>query len=545
MGQVTQVTSPSGSGNTMTITYDKLGQVITKQDFEGKNTAFGVDYMGRVTRVTDAVGSGVQYAYNDSGNLSTTTDGNGRATTLEYDGNYRLTRMCYPESKYTRYFYDSVGRPTKAGAGSDGTLEPKQYFFSGTTGLVTKILYTNTYYSNYVEYGYDALARPTRVNDWMGGQNNDYSQYFEYDDGGRLTRYRDFDDNPAGTRHYIQYTYDAAGGVITMRDYGGYNTVYTYTDTGRVSTVKAPDTSKVWDYDYNALGEVTQVSLPNGMTTQYGYDGRNRLTAIDHKDGATVLDGFEYALDKVGNITKTTHQDDAYWDYGYDGRYRLTSASRKNSGDTIQADYQYTYDAGDNLLTKAEPFSDDFNDGDYTGWGVSAGTWDASNHYLTCTTATGTLTKQNSDASCDLWFSYYDGDTSSASYNCEIYLRKSGSDYLHLTIYRDRMHLFEHLDGDCDEEDIDTVLDTNSNATTSQGTWYDVRVHYDGANITVWRAQRGSGNNMAQVLSTSSATLNSTTFFNIKTDGSWRFDDLRLVSGSMSTALLRTMQPTK
>lgn len=163
------------------------------------------------------------------------------------------------------------------------------------------------------------------------------------------------------------------------------------------------------------------------------------------------------------------------------------------------------------------------------------GTWDASNHYLTCTTATGTLTKQNSDASCDLWFSYYDGDTSSASYNCEIYLRKYGSDYLHLTIYRDRMLLYEHLDGGCNEEDIATVLDTNSSATTSQGVWYDVRVHYHGANITVWRAQRGSGNMMSQVLTTSSATSNSTTFFNITTNGSWRFDDIRLVSSSLTS----------
>jgi hypothetical protein len=40
-----------------------------------------------------------------------------------------------------------------------------------------------------------------------------------------------------------------------------------------------------------------------------------------------------------------------------------------------------TYDAGDNLLTKVEPFKDSFNDVDYTGWSTS-GTWNASNHYM-------------------------------------------------------------------------------------------------------------------------------------------------------------------
>jgi hypothetical protein len=43
------------------------------------------------------------------------------------------------------------------------------------------------------------------------------------------------------------------------------------------------------------------------MTTAYGYDGRNRMTKIEHKDGSTVLDGFAYALTAGGNITRTTN----------------------------------------------------------------------------------------------------------------------------------------------------------------------------------------------------------------------------------------------
>ena len=86
-----------------------------------------------------------------------------------------------------------------------------------------------------------------------------------------------------------------------------------------------------------------------------------------------MLDGSYYALDNVGNITKTTNEDGSFWDYAYDGRYRLTSAVRKNASETIAAAYAYTYDAGDNMLTKVEPFEDDFNGGNYTGWTVSGG----------------------------------------------------------------------------------------------------------------------------------------------------------------------------
>ena len=60
---------------------------------------------------------------------------------------------------------------------------------------------------------------------------------------------------------------------------------------------------------YNALGQPTQVSIPNGMTTVYTYDTRNRLTKIEHKDGSTVLDGWTYSLDDQRNITRTDQAD--------------------------------------------------------------------------------------------------------------------------------------------------------------------------------------------------------------------------------------------
>jgi len=81
--------------------------------------------------------------------------------------------------------------------------------------------------------------------------------------------------------------------------------------------------------------------------------------------------------------------------------------------------------AGDNLVTKVEPFKDDFNDGNYTGWTVYSGTWDALNHYLTSGTSASRIYKTHSTSSgdADFWFSYYDGDTSSTSYYAMFYLR--------------------------------------------------------------------------------------------------------------------------
>ena len=60
----------------------------------------------------------------------------------------------------------------------------------------------------------------------------------------------------------------------------------------------------------------------------------------------------------------------------------MTTAERNNAGASITASYAYTYDDADNMLTKIEPFFEDFNDGNYTGWFVLNGSWSASSNAL-------------------------------------------------------------------------------------------------------------------------------------------------------------------
>ena len=79
-----------------------------------------------------------------------------------------------------------------------------------------------------------------------------------------------------------------------------------------------------------------------------------------------------------------------------------------------------------------------------------------------------------------------------------------------------------------------------SNATSTQNTWYDVYVRCDGANITVYRAERGSGSEMTQVLSTSSSAVDGSGFLKLTTYGSFRFDDLRMASDVLSTTTTYT-----
>jgi RHS repeat-associated protein len=344
MGRITAITEPGGE--TMSFTHDNLGRVVTTEDFEGNETTFEYDWMSRVITTTDPEDISIIYTYDSYGNVSTVTDGNGNTWTYRYRSDGSLQWFADEEYTTTHYGFDSTGRITKVEAGLFGGTDPTEYFYDGSTGRMTRAQYTsgvNTYNAYY--HHHPTSGRLTKLTDWIDGTNG---IRYTYDDAGRLSTITDYDDT------VLSYAYDAAGNITSMNDYHGTVTNYTYTDTGQVSTINFDPTGadKDWDYDYNALGQPTQYSHPNGMTTAYAYDNHNRLTKIEHKDGDTVTDGFAYALDDNGTITKVTHQDDAYWKYFHDGRRRLTKGERYNSSDTLLKRYTYTYDYGDNVTTK-------------------------------------------------------------------------------------------------------------------------------------------------------------------------------------------------
>lgn len=151
-------------GRAPAISFSLAPHVPAAPDFEGKTTTYAYDHVGRRIQETypGSLGS-VTYAYDSARNLSTVTDALSHVTDYDYDSNQRLTAVNFHHGKTTKYFYDTYGRMTKVGAGSLGTTDPTEYFYSGTTGLLTKVGYTSGANTVYANYAYAALDRLTKL----------------------------------------------------------------------------------------------------------------------------------------------------------------------------------------------------------------------------------------------------------------------------------------------------------------------------------------------------------------------------------------------
>jgi RHS repeat-associated protein len=313
------------------------------------------------------------------------------------------------------------------------------------------------------------------------------------------------------------------------------------------------------------------------MHTEYTYDASGRQDSIHHKDGATVKQGDPRGLSgavgaPVGGYRMTTSRaarlgytaiglSPAFKNAGrsrtsrtfrhswFDGCTEETvlspsahefrtvpsehviEAIRGNSASaTILATYEYTYDDGDNMLTKTVPWYDDFQDGNATGWSGHTANYSVVNGELRNTLDVSTwrdLYLSESDADHDLKFDYIRYTSTGTAW---IILRYTdNNNYLYLEINPTVIHLRQRDGGTL------TTLDTIS-TTVAEDVAYNLRAILDGANISVYWGAPGAS--FDEILSTASATELTTAraaYFRLSTNSEHGFDNVQLIAGTRST----------
>lgn len=110
--------------------------------------------------------------------------------------------------------------------------------------------------------------------------------------------------NPAG--HTTQYPqYDGAGRLLQSIDPNGVSTTYVYDNRQRLTSVNAG--GQVTSFTYTLTGQINRVTRPDTSYVEYAYDAAQRLTGIADSLGNSI----SYTLDNAGNRTAEQVKDPA------------------------------------------------------------------------------------------------------------------------------------------------------------------------------------------------------------------------------------------
>ena len=365
------IRDPGGLAITTTFQYDQYGNVTSVADPSGATTTITVDAENFVTQiqaptplnykrkftydanrnltlletenrdkdgVLDSTTPWIEtsYTYNEMGwRLTATQDltsSSQAVTTYEYDGEGKVTKIQSPTGEETKIEYDE-----------------RALLFKLTRG------YGATEAST-IQVDYDANGNRSKTINGEGDATN-----FTYDLFDRATK------RINALSHYVSWTYDKNGNVLTAAAYNASNVLQAKTTnhvdevnriwkrvqdrfgsgltpsyptvtiqhdkTGRVTEIKDPLNNKT-TYSYDAAGRQTKVKDAVGNETEWILDARGQATKIKRKDiptaGGSETFETEFVYDALGRLTSKREIDRLNasniltTSFSYDSRGNLT-----------------------------------------------------------------------------------------------------------------------------------------------------------------------------------------------------------------------------
>ena len=271
------------------------------------------------------------------------------------------------------YSYDAIGNLLSKTDRNGNTIT---YLYDALNRLTTKS-YGNSSVNYTAEYAYDLVGKVLSVADPTG------SYGFAYDNMGRLIFTSTSYANPLPQQTFTNaYTYDATGNRTGFTAPDGSTTSYTYDALNRPTALNNSWAGTL-AMGYDALSRRTSLSRPNGVNTSYQYDALSHLLSVLHT-GAN--DGDNYTYDAAGNRTsKQNLLNGVTENYGYDKIYQLLSVLQGTN-----TSESYSYDAVGNRLSALNYNSLTYNtSNELTATPNATFTYDNNGNMLTKTTSAG------------------------------------------------------------------------------------------------------------------------------------------------------------
>jgi RHS repeat-associated protein len=313
--------TPVSTRPVTTYGYDTFGDQTQAEDPNANMSTTAYDGDGRVTAVTQpsytppgsstAITATSKYGYDENGNLTSVTDPAGDTTSYAYDAlgdvvsrtDPQLTGQ--PAPGVWTFTYDNDGEQLSATSPAGAQTQATYDYFGDLRTSTQNIRTSSGTQYNTTSYTYDYLGDPrttttpdgvvtTGTYDHLGELTSTANAYGDttshaYNYAGQVAQ----TNNPDGTSD--NFAYDAAGNPTLVTAYG------TSPQPGQQPPVLATQTM-----DYDASGNLTSATDPDGFTKTFAYNAADELTSQVQPVSSSASNTTSYGYDPAGNQTSVT-----------------------------------------------------------------------------------------------------------------------------------------------------------------------------------------------------------------------------------------------
>ncbi|MCL4267259.1 MAG: hypothetical protein KJ069_29035 [Anaerolineae bacterium] len=364
-GRLEVETDPAG--NTTQYSYDAAGRPETIHLPTGGSQSLAYDPGGRVIQSTNELSHTTQITYGDDGRAAVITDTLGHPWT--FSRTLTSTTSIDPLGQENTVVYSAEGLPVRY-INPDNTSVQIEYL------LAHPLLEAADYPTRIIDegnherlYTYTSLGQLQSATDLAGAVYDfDYEGAalisvtnpineaitFTYDDNANIasvtypdggTRYITSTvsgdpltiTQPSGTT--IHYTYDEFGNQTTRAASTGESHTFAYEPAGTLT--QTTDSTGATFYQYDQLGQLEEISYPNGMRIHYGYDVLGQVVTVTTQISSTApAHTTTYGYDARGNLTHVTDPLNGMTTMAYDAAGRLVTTTLPSGVTSV-----YTYNS--------------------------------------------------------------------------------------------------------------------------------------------------------------------------------------------------------
>ncbi len=356
--------------------YDSLGNLKEVTDADNKKVTYLYDDAGNVVKsirqISGSVSSEVNYEYDEMNRLNKVTSSKGEITTYNYYPSGKLHKVTDPKSKISTYVYNNMGqllsKQRSSGEVQTFAYDPHGQWIHETdpNGVVKKYNYNGINRLSRVELPDDLITYTYNLNGELKTAANKNSKVsYDRDSMGRLAG--DYFEGQGTFENLeplaITYEYDKNSNrtKTTLNGIQSYN--YAYDGLNRLTQISNPY-GDVFTYEYDSLNRVTRLARPNGET-KYSYKANHLISEIQHKLNGLVKSQYQYDYDLRNFITQKRDLASTQ-SYSYDLNGQLSGVQGAESeaftydsvGNRISdQDGTYSYDATTDRLIEDYKYS--------------------------------------------------------------------------------------------------------------------------------------------------------------------------------------------
>ncbi|MGP3591501.1 RHS repeat-associated core domain-containing protein [Vagococcus sp. WN89Y] len=355
-GQLTTVIHPDGSRETLQ--WNDRGQLAAWRDPLESEVRWNYNTLGLPVSLTDRIGRTRRWHYDPRGNLLRLENGNGGEYRFTYDETGHPLSETRPDDTSRQMEWDvrgflSVLQENGRPAADGGIARRIQQFTHDDSGLLTG---RSTRHAAY-RYDHDRSGRVTRIMRTptadgiaLGLETDEVT--FTRDTAGRLV-------SESGVNGELSYAWDALGNLTNLTLPGGQQMAWLHYGSGHVSAIR---------FGQQLVTEFTRDRLHREIRRTQGareqartYDSLGRRTGQRSALLTDVALPEQMLLERLyrytgrGELAGVSDTLRGEISYGYDAEGRLLKHYEARQGNSSA---HFSYDAADNLAANDEPVTD-------------------------------------------------------------------------------------------------------------------------------------------------------------------------------------------